>query len=243
MVITWLNRGTLHLVAAEDFWWLHPLTTPQLAATSRRRLRQEGVSEVDARRGVDVVIEAVHEHGPQTRLELRDRLDAARVPTAGQALVHVLLAASLRDEIVRGPMRGAEHAFVAVSDWLGAPPEPLARADGLARLARRYLEGHGPAEPRDLAKWAGITLGDARIAFDGARGPRRARRRLRGRNVDAERDDTVCEASGDVAPVDCERAARRRRRARRDAVPWIARRSRGRLRTVTRALVGVGRIG
>src|SRR6516162_4789931 len=30
VVVTWLNRGTLHLVRAEDYWWLHPLTTPQL---------------------------------------------------------------------------------------------------------------------------------------------------------------------------------------------------------------------
>jgi hypothetical protein len=28
LIVTWLNRGTLHLVRAEDYWWLHPLTTP-----------------------------------------------------------------------------------------------------------------------------------------------------------------------------------------------------------------------
>ncbi|MGN6793588.1 MAG: DNA glycosylase AlkZ-like family protein, partial [Streptosporangiaceae bacterium] len=28
LLITWLNRGTLHLVAADDYWWLQPLTTP-----------------------------------------------------------------------------------------------------------------------------------------------------------------------------------------------------------------------
>ncbi|HEY7359559.1 MAG TPA: crosslink repair DNA glycosylase YcaQ family protein, partial [Streptosporangiaceae bacterium] len=27
VVISWLNRGTLHLVLAEDYWWLHQLTT------------------------------------------------------------------------------------------------------------------------------------------------------------------------------------------------------------------------
>jgi hypothetical protein len=32
----------------------------------------------------------------------------------------------------------------------------------LAELARRYLAGHGPAADRDLAKWAGLPLGDAR---------------------------------------------------------------------------------
>jgi Winged helix DNA-binding domain len=164
LLVTWLNRGTLHLVAADDYWWLHPLTTPQLAVANRRRLGQEGVSAAQAERGVEVVLDAVS-RGPQTRAELRRGLDDAGVPTARQALVHVLFAASIEGAIVRGPMRGPQQAFVAVSDWLGKPPTRLDRSDALAMLARRYLAGHGPADARDLAKWAGITLGDARLGL------------------------------------------------------------------------------
>ena len=36
------------------------------------------------------------------------------------------------------------------------------RDTALSELARRFLAGHGPANERDLAKWAGINLGDAR---------------------------------------------------------------------------------
>ena len=43
LMVTWLNRGTLHLVRTEDYWWLHPLTTPQLCTGNSRRLAQEGV--------------------------------------------------------------------------------------------------------------------------------------------------------------------------------------------------------
>jgi Winged helix DNA-binding domain len=167
LLITWLNRGTLHLVAAEDYWWLHALTTPQLVTGNARRLRQEGVSPLQADRGVDVITGAVESDGPQTRARLRDRLDAAGVPTRGQALVHVLMAASLRGHVVRGPMSGGEHAYVAVRDWLGDPPVPLERDEALAQLARRYLAGHGPADARDLAKWAGVGLGDARTGLEG----------------------------------------------------------------------------
>jgi hypothetical protein len=161
LVITWLNRGTLHLVAADDYWWLHPLTTPQLRVGSERRLRQEGVSSRQATRGIDVVARAVDD-GPSTRAELRAALDRARVPTKGQALVHVLLAASLQGLVVRGPMIGKEHAFVSPTQWFGTPPTALDGDEALARLARRYLDGHGPATADDLARWAGIPLGDAR---------------------------------------------------------------------------------
>jgi hypothetical protein len=165
-VVTWLHRGTLHLVASRDYWWLHPLTTPQLLTGSERRLRQEGVSVEAAERGVAVVVDAVTTDGPQTRAQLRERLDAAGVPTARQALVHVLMAASLRGHVVRGPMVGTDQAFVSVEAWMGPAPAPLERDEALGRLAHRYLTGHGPASAKDLAKWAGITLGDARRGFD-----------------------------------------------------------------------------
>jgi hypothetical protein len=162
LLITWLNRGTLHLVRSEDYWWLHPLTTPQLAAASARRLAQEGVPPADADKAVDVIEAALAADGPLTRAALRDRIASAGVRTEGQALVHVLLLASLRGLIVRGPMIGAEHAIASVRDWLGPPPPAPDRDMALAELARRYLAGHGPAADRDLAKWAGLPLRDAR---------------------------------------------------------------------------------
>lgn len=161
LVVGWLQRGTLHLVRADDYWWLHPLTTPQLRTGNERRLRQEGVDEIQAERGVQVVLDAVAT-GPRTRDDLRARLDDAGVPTAGQALVHVLLAASLHGDLVRGPVVDGQHAFVSAARWLGPPPAAIERSQALARLAVRYLEGHGPASATDLAKWAGITLGAAR---------------------------------------------------------------------------------
>jgi hypothetical protein len=162
VVVGWLNRGTLHLVRNVDYWWLHRLTTPQLVTGTTRRLAQEGVSAEQTDHGVDVIAEQVATHGPRTRAELRTALNEADVPTAGQATVHLLFAASLRGHIVRGPMRGGEQCFVDTTDWLGPPPDRFDRDEALARLARRYLAGHGPANAQDLARWANIGLGDAR---------------------------------------------------------------------------------
>jgi hypothetical protein len=165
LVVSWLNRGTLHLVRAEDYWWLHPLTTPQLRTGNARRLAQEGVPAQDAERAVAVVRAALAADGPLTRSQLRERVAAAGVRTGGQALVHVLLLASIRGLIVRGPAVGREQAFVLVRDWLGAPPPALGREAALGQLARRYLAGHAPAADGDLARWAGIGLRDARLGL------------------------------------------------------------------------------
>jgi hypothetical protein len=166
LVVSWLNRGTLHLVRSEDFGWLHALTTPPQQTTIATRLRQVGVSAQAAERGVDVIERSLAGKGSLTRAQLRERLDAAGVRTEGQALVQILALASLRGLIVRGPMAGRDHAFVLVRDWLG-PQRPVDRDAALAELARRYLAGHGPASDRDLARWAGIALRDARAGLQG----------------------------------------------------------------------------
>ena len=158
LIVTWLNRGTLHLVRAEDYWWLHPLTTPQLRTGNSRRLAQEGVPPEDAERAVAVVRAALAADGPLTRAQLRGRVAAAGVRTEGQAMVHILALASIRGLIVRGPVAGRDQAFVLARDWLGAPPPAMGREAALGELARRYLAGHAPAADRDLARWAGIGL-------------------------------------------------------------------------------------
>jgi hypothetical protein len=98
------------------------------------------------------------------RDQLAERIAGAGVRTEGQALVHTLMLACLRGVAVRGPMIGGRHAYALVRDWLGEP-EPVDRDNGLAELARRYLAGHGPADDRDLAKWAGLPLRDARAGL------------------------------------------------------------------------------
>ncbi len=164
LLITWLNRGTLHLVRAEDYPWLHALTAPRLARGNARRLAQEGVSADAADRAVGVIERSLTDEGPLTREQLGERIAVAGIRTAGQALVHQLVLASLRGLTVRGPTVGKEHAYVLVRDWLGEP-RPFDRDAALAELARRYLAGHGPADDRDLAQWAGLPLRDARAGL------------------------------------------------------------------------------
>jgi hypothetical protein len=164
LVIGWLNRGTLHLVRSEDYAWLHALTTPRLFTGNARRLQQEGVTPPAAERGVGVIERSLAEEGPLTRTQLRDRIAASGVRTEGQALVHLLMLACLRGIAVRGPMIARHQAYVLVRDWLDASG-PIERNRALGELARRYLAGHGPAGERDLARWAGVPLRDARAGL------------------------------------------------------------------------------
>jgi Winged helix DNA-binding domain len=163
LVVGWLNRGTLQLVRREDYWWLHALTTPPLFTSNARRLEQTGVTAAAAERGVAAISRALA-GGPLSRDQLRERVQAVRVPTAGQAFVHVVMLACLRGIAVRGPFVGKTQAYMLTRDWLG-PPELVDRERALGELARRYLDGHAPAGERDLAKWAGLPLRDVRAGL------------------------------------------------------------------------------
>jgi hypothetical protein len=151
-------------VRSEDYPLLQALTTPPLLTSANRRLAQEGLSPDDVERAVKTIEKALAADGPLTREQLRERLNSAGMQTAGQALIHLFFLASVRGIVVRGPMVGKQHAYVLVSDWLDKP-KPPDRDVALAELARRYLVGHAPANDRDLARWAGLPLRDARAGL------------------------------------------------------------------------------
>ncbi|HEX5610979.1 MAG TPA: winged helix DNA-binding domain-containing protein [Solirubrobacterales bacterium] len=164
LLITWLNRGTLHLIASEDYSLLQTLTTPPLQTSASRRLSNEGVSPGESERALAKIERTLARDGPQTRKQLRELLDSAGLAVAGRALLHLMFLAGVRGITVRGPMVGREHAYVLARDWLG-PQKPVDRERALAELARRYLVGHGPADDRDLARWAGLPLRDSRAGL------------------------------------------------------------------------------
>lgn len=164
LVITTLNRGTLHLVRSEDYPWLRALTGPTLETTALSRLAGEGYAPDAAGRALAHTERTLADEGPLTRAVLRERLAAAGFATEGQRVPHLLFLAAIRGLVVRGPVAGREQALVLARDWLGEPP-PVDRDAALAELARRYLKGHGPASDRDLARWAGLPLRDARAGL------------------------------------------------------------------------------
>jgi len=166
LVVTWLMRGTLHAVPATDVRWLLALLRPARSSGRTRRLAL-GLDDHLLDTALPIAVELLAA-GPLTRTELADRLRAAGVPLGpGQAPAHLLSVAAREGLVCRGPDRDGEPTYVRLSDWLpGAQPvEPVERDVALARLAHRYLTGHGPAGAADLAAWSGLPLRDARTGL------------------------------------------------------------------------------
>lgn len=150
-------RGTLHLVAADDFRWLNRTVGPYFRDRQAPRRRQLGLDDAACARGVAELETILTE--PLTRQEIVERVG---VRLDGQAAPYLLAFAALEGVVCRGPERGSEPTYVLVRDWV-----PAATADG--NLAERYLLGYGPAGPKDLAVWSGLPLTTVRKSFDDIR--------------------------------------------------------------------------
>lgn len=162
LVWTWAMRGTLHLVAAEDASWLVALLGPIFAARARPRRLALGLDDELCERACEVVREVLAAEGPQTRAALAAH---AGLDPRGQAPAHLLAYAAMRGLVRRvPPAEGSSPTFALL---VQEPASPLAEDDGLARLARRYLAGHGPARAEDLAAWSGIGVRRSRRALAG----------------------------------------------------------------------------
>jgi hypothetical protein len=165
IVLTWAMRGTLHLVAAEDHGWLQPLVIEPRIANSRRRLRELGMTGDQPDRAVRAVERMLQREGPLTRQEILQGLRRRGFRTADEAVAyHLVWLTASGSGVCYGPAKGRDRCFVLVRDWIGEP-ETRDRDSALAELAVRYLAGHGPATPSDLAFWSGLRLGDVKRAW------------------------------------------------------------------------------
>ena len=109
LVVTWLNRGTLHLIRSEDY--------PVIRARHSRRRHFDGEraqagpggcsAARDVERGIRRIERSLAGEGPLTSDALRERIAATGVRAEGQALYHLLFVAEgVRQDRPRRP--GAE---------------------------------------------------------------------------------------------------------------------------------------
>jgi hypothetical protein len=166
---THVLRPTWHFVLPGDLRWLLTVTAPRIRARDAGRLRQLGLDAATLARSGRLLAEALQGGRALTRNEAAEVLQRGRVATDGQRLPYLLMHAELDALVCSGPRQGAQHTYMLL-DERAPETEELPRDAALARLALRYVAGHGPATERDLAAWASLTLTEARAALQAAGG-------------------------------------------------------------------------
>ncbi len=164
---THVLRPTWHFVLPADIRWLLTATAPRIRARDARRYAQLGLDDATLRRSARLLTSALRGGNQLTRPELAAALSAAGIGVEGQRLPYLLMAAELDALVCSGPRRGKQHTYMLLEERAPGGLD-LPRDEALARLARRFFTGHGPATAKDFAVWASLTLAEARAAVAAA---------------------------------------------------------------------------
>jgi DNA glycosylase AlkZ-like len=140
-----LMRNTIHVVSRADYWPLVIAVRAERMAWSRSVQRTDGRA---VRRAAERLRRFLAD-GPRRQKEIADA--GLWVPGVGIWL-----------DLVRVPPSGTwerrrADLFGLAEDWVGPEPE-LGEEEAREHLVRRYLGAFGPAPPRDIANWAGISV-------------------------------------------------------------------------------------
>ncbi|HET9847670.1 MAG TPA: winged helix DNA-binding domain-containing protein [Candidatus Dormibacteraeota bacterium] len=170
IVRSWLMRGTLHLVAAEDLRWLLAVLGPVFAGGNQRRHAQLGLTADIKARGVEAIRQILSRSGPLTRFEIVDHLrrHGLILDPGTQAPIHLMAFAAQKGVLCLAADRAsAEPTYALLDDWID-PSVSREPGDPLAELALRYFAAFGPATLEDLVTWSGLPAARARAALTSA---------------------------------------------------------------------------
>ena len=153
---TWVMRGTLHLIPAEDARWMVALLGPIGLKKSARRIASWGSATCAGTCG---------------RRWPTARSPAASSPTpCGRAASASRITRRCRPGSPASPpsrarsSRGRTRSSSLIDDWLG--PAGAAPEDPVVELARRHAHAHPPSAPEDFAVWSGLPMREARRAYE-----------------------------------------------------------------------------
>jgi hypothetical protein len=169
LVKTWLMRGTLHLVPAEDLPLFTAAMRTHLMRTRNSWLKYVQLSEPEFLALVNAIGEALNGQ-VLTREELVEKVARGRPEHIRQVMRSgwgmILKPVARGGLLCFGPSRGQSVTFVRPQQWLSAWRD-VDPDEALLEVARRYLRAYGPATKQDFSRWWGQWSGVGKAAWSG----------------------------------------------------------------------------
>lgn len=164
IIRTHLLRPTWHFVSEDHFPWLLELSRPRVLISIRSRQKQLGLTDDVVSRSNRIIKEILAENQPLLRSELLEQLEEAGFDNSDNRISHLLLRAELDGIICSGPSKGCRYTYRLME---GRLPEmsTFNGEEARMKLARLYLQSHGPATFEDFAWWSGLTKTSSKKAI------------------------------------------------------------------------------
>jgi hypothetical protein len=172
IVRTRTQRGTIHVVASDDVWWMTTLCASKTLSSFTRRKELLGIDNHQYDQALQLLQEYLFSW-PKLRKQISLHLSNSWIDVTSGMLYNILCFAGSSGIIVQWPMlpssrgtsvplegrggegEGFEHAFVLVSQWITSPRQ-LEWEAALREICLRYFSSHGPATVEDLQWRSGL---------------------------------------------------------------------------------------
>jgi hypothetical protein len=157
IIRTHILRPTWHFVSAEDIYWMLDISGPQVKPMTISAAKKFGY-DTKMLEQVKVSIEkllAGNNH--LTRDEIMQELNIKKTSSGDFLSAAIMMNAELDGLVCNGKRKGKQITYALLEERVSKPKSKLSREEGLAKLALRYFESHGPATVLDFSWWSGFS--------------------------------------------------------------------------------------
>lgn len=157
IIRTHILRPTWHFVSADDIYWMLDLSGPQVKRIVTSYVKKYGydAKKLDQTNAAIQKILAGNNH--LTREEIMQELSITKTPSPDHLSGPIMMYAELDGLVCNGKMKGKQMTYALLEERIPKTQGRLTQEEGLAKLALRYFESHGPATLLDFSWWSGFS--------------------------------------------------------------------------------------
>ncbi|KAF2335458.1 winged helix DNA-binding domain-containing protein [Flavobacterium daemonense] len=156
IIRTHILRPTWHFVSAEDIYWMLDLSAPQVKRFTTSATKKFGYDAKKLEQANNKIEKLLTGNNHLTREEIMQELGISKTSKEDFLSAAIMMNAELDGLVCNGQMKGKQITYALLEERVEKPKIKLSKEEGLAKLALRYFESHGPATLLDFSWWSGF---------------------------------------------------------------------------------------
>lgn len=157
IIRTHILRPTWHFVSAEDIYWMLDVSGPQVQKMTLSAAKKYGYDLKKLEQTNSKIEKLLAGNNHLTRDDIMKELDIKKSSKEDFLAAAIMMHAELEGLVCNGKMKGKQITYALLEERVQKPKTNLTKEDGLAKLALRYFESHGPATLLDFSWWSGFS--------------------------------------------------------------------------------------
>lgn len=162
---THVLRPTWHLVTPENIRWMLKLSEKRIVQSMKSRDRELGLTDEIYAKCYRIFEKALGKEDFLTREALTKVLHDAGMILGSSQMYHLITGAEANGIVCSGALCEKKHTYALLEKRVPAA-KSLTKEESLAKLARIYFTGHGPAALQDFVWWSGLPISEARQGLE-----------------------------------------------------------------------------